>query len=80
MEESGITKVISVKLKNEELAVVPEPVMDAPLVEDEDVEAEEGRDLPVGIDDPALVSEAELRPIRAAALDTHGLSGNQAIV
>ncbi|GHV79984.1 chromosome partition protein Smc [Spirochaetia bacterium] len=67
MEESGITKVISVKLKNEELAVTPEPVMDAPLFEDEDVEVEEGRELPIGIDDPALVSEAELRPIRARA-------------
>ncbi|GHV77443.1 chromosome partition protein Smc [Spirochaetia bacterium] len=65
MEESGITKIISVKLKNEELAVTPEPVMDAPLFEEEDVEVEEGRELPIGIDDPALVSEADLRPIRA---------------
>ncbi|GHV73643.1 chromosome partition protein Smc [Spirochaetia bacterium] len=67
MEESGITKVISVKLKNEELAVTQEPVMDAPLFEEEDVESEEGRELPIGIDDPALVSEAELRPIRTRA-------------
>jgi chromosome segregation protein len=65
MEESGITKVISVKLKNEEVAVTPEPVLDAPLFEEEDVEIEEGRELPIGIDDPTLVSEAELRPIRA---------------
>jgi chromosome segregation protein len=28
------------------------------------VEIEEGRELPPGVDDPALVSEAELRPIR----------------
>jgi chromosome segregation protein len=65
MEESGITKVISVKLKNEELVIMPEPE-DMPLFEDEDVEPEEGRELPIGVDDPALVSEAELRPIRAA--------------
>jgi chromosome segregation protein len=68
MEESGITKVISVKLKNEEMAVTPEPATDATLFEEEDVELEEGRELPIGIDDPALVSEAELRPIRAAGL------------
>ncbi|AEF84048.1 chromosome segregation protein SMC [Treponema primitia ZAS-2] len=67
MEESGITKVISVKLKNEELAVTPEPDKDTPLFEEEDVEPEEGRELPIGINDPALVSEAELRPIRAGA-------------
>jgi chromosome segregation protein len=65
MEESGITKVISVKLKNEELVISPEPD-DTPLFEDEDMEIEEGRELPPGIDDPALVSEAELRPIRTA--------------
>jgi chromosome segregation protein len=29
------------------------------------VESEEGRELPIGIDDPALVSEAQLRPIKA---------------
>jgi chromosome segregation protein len=69
MEDPGITKVISVKLKNEELAVTPEPDMDAPLFEEEDVEPEEGRELPIGIDDPALVSEAELRPIRAAVAE-----------
>ncbi|GHV25679.1 chromosome partition protein Smc [Spirochaetia bacterium] len=67
MEDPGITKVISVKLKNEEVAVAEEAEMDTPLFEEEDVEVEEGRELPIGIDDPALVSEAELRPIRAAA-------------
>jgi chromosome segregation protein len=64
MGDPGITKVISVKLKNEELSVIPEPERDAPLFEEEDVEPEEGRELPMGIDDPSLVSEAELRPIR----------------
>jgi chromosome segregation protein len=66
MEESGITKVISVKLKNDEVAIAPESPPDMPLFEDEDVDIEEGRELPAGIDDPALVSEADLRPIRAA--------------
>ncbi|MDR1596485.1 MAG: AAA family ATPase, partial [Treponema sp.] len=69
MEESGITKIISVKLKNEEVAIAPEPVLDTPLFEEEDVEIEEGRELPIGIDDPALVSEAELRPIKAGKPD-----------
>jgi chromosome segregation protein len=36
------------------------------LFEEEDVEFEEGRELPPGIDDPAKVKEADLRPIRAA--------------
>jgi chromosome segregation protein len=62
--DPGITKVISMKLKNGELDVTPETDAGAPLFEEEDVEVEEGRELPIGIDDPALVSEAELRPIR----------------
>jgi chromosome segregation protein len=66
MEESGITKVISVKLKNNDLDIVPENPVDMPLFEEEDVEIEEGRELPVGVDDPAMVSEGELRPIRSA--------------
>ncbi|GHT66854.1 chromosome partition protein Smc [Spirochaetia bacterium] len=62
MEESGVTKVISVRLENEDRTAAP--VEQEPW-EEEDVEAEEGRELPIGVDDPALVSEAELRPIRA---------------
>jgi chromosome segregation protein len=34
------------------------------LWEEEEVEPEEGLELPLGVDDPALVSEADLRPIR----------------
>ncbi|MDR1302297.1 MAG: AAA family ATPase [Treponema sp.] len=67
MEESGITKVISVRLENEDSSnagVAAPPGMQA--YEEEEVEPEAGRELPVGIDDPALVSETELRPIRAA--------------
>ncbi|GHT96969.1 chromosome partition protein Smc [Spirochaetia bacterium] len=61
MEESGVSKIISVKLENEDAAPPPpqEPY------EEEDVETEEGRELPIGVDDPAQVSDAELRPIRA---------------
>jgi chromosome segregation protein len=67
MEESGVTKLISVKLKNDEVEIIPAPLVDTPLFEDEDMEIEEGRELPAGVNDPALVSEADLRPIRSAA-------------
>jgi len=67
MEESGITKMISAKLGH-----VPAPEDTAyaeqaqsGLFEDEDVELEEGRELPPGVDDPSQVSEEDLRPIRA---------------
>ncbi|AEF82211.1 chromosome segregation SMC family protein [Leadbettera azotonutricia] len=66
MEESGITKVISVRLENEELSQVDEAPQQG-LFEDEEVEIEEGRELPPGIDDPSQVTEAELRPIRSRA-------------
>jgi chromosome segregation protein len=77
MEESGITKVISVRLTN---SGVPEEEAegdresDPPqrelwdgeaAFEEEEVEAEEGRELPPGVDDPSKVSEADLRPIRS---------------
>jgi chromosome segregation protein len=64
MEESGITKVISVRLENEERSTAPEEPAPESWT-DEDVEAEEGRELPAGVDDPALVSEEALRPIRS---------------
>jgi chromosome segregation protein len=64
MEESGITKVISVRIEHEEAQALPP---DTEPYEEENVEIEEGRELPLGIDDPALVSEAELRPIRASS-------------
>lgn len=65
MEESGITKVISVRLENEEGGGVA-PIPDAEPYEEEDVPEETGRELPPGIDDPEAVSEAELRPIRSS--------------
>ncbi|MDR3337626.1 MAG: AAA family ATPase [Treponema sp.] len=66
MAESGVTKVISARLGNEGLAVTEEPPPSPEFVfEEEDVEFEEGRELPLGVDDPALVSEEKLRPIRS---------------
>ncbi|MDR2135685.1 MAG: AAA family ATPase [Treponema sp.] len=62
MEESGVSKMISVRLENEEEQAPPPPEEEP--YEEEDVEYENGRELPPGIDDPAMVSEAELRPIR----------------
>ena len=66
MEESGITKVISARLDYTETAQnIPDPPQNELLFEEEEVELEEGRELPPGIDDPSKVSEEDLRPIRA---------------
>ncbi|MDR0452404.1 MAG: AAA family ATPase [Treponema sp.] len=68
MEESGITKIISVRLENENLSVAEEPPPNSEFIfEEEDVEYEEGRELPIGVDDPAQVSEENLRPVRRGA-------------
>jgi chromosome segregation protein len=64
MEESGVTKVISVRLENEKDGP-HESIPDPEPFEEEEVEHESGMELPIGIDDPSLVSEAELRPIRS---------------
>jgi chromosome segregation protein len=75
MEESGITKVISVRIDEDasrtaESAAETTGRTENPF-EEEEVEIEKGRELPIGINDPALVSEAELRPIRS------GLAGGR---
>jgi chromosome segregation protein len=72
MEESGITKVISVRLENDEVARANADAPQRELFEAEDVEIEEGRELPIGIDDPSLVSAADLRPIRSAGINEGG--------
>jgi chromosome segregation protein len=65
MEESGVTKIISVRLENENLSIVEEPSANSEFVfEEEEVEFEEGRELPIGVDDPAQVSEESLRPLK----------------
>jgi len=71
MEESGVTKLIAVRLENEELAIADEPPHQSELwdadgkFEDEDVPPEEGMELPIGVNDPKKVTPEQLRPIRA---------------
>jgi chromosome segregation protein len=72
MEESGITKVISVRLAQDDSQAELEGEKDAQELEkireenipDEDIAPEEGRELPPGVDDPAQVSPEQLHPIR----------------
>jgi chromosome segregation protein len=81
MEESGITKVISVRIENEGAgsSAAGEELNEEGSFEDEEVEPEEGRELPIGINDPALVSEAELRPIKSGQLRNAGEENNPSI-
>jgi chromosome segregation protein len=71
MEESGVTKVISVRIENDgagsvqETSLAGESGNEDDGFEEEVVEPEEGRELPIGVNDPALVSEADLRPIKS---------------
>jgi chromosome segregation protein len=65
MEESGVTKLISVRIEHGELAQVDAEPPQHGLWDEEEVEAEEGRELPPGVDDPAKVTPAQLRPITA---------------
>jgi chromosome segregation protein len=63
MEESGVTKVISVRLEKEYSP--PKPIADEEPYQEEEVEYEEGQELPPDVADPALVSAEMLRPIRS---------------
>jgi len=71
MEESGVTKLIAVRIENEELARPADDVPQHSLWDgdsgftEEDVEPEQGRELPIGVDDPKKVKESDLHPIRA---------------
>ena len=70
MEESGVTKLIAVRLENEELAIAGEPPQSElwdtdSKFEEEEVSPEDGRELPIGVNDPKKVSPEQLRPIRA---------------
>jgi chromosome segregation protein len=60
MEESGVTKVISVRLENrdEVKTTPPENFLN------EDIELEYGWELPEGVNDPDLMREEDLRPVR----------------
>jgi len=71
MEESGITKLIAVRLEHEELVIADSEPSQSELwdadgkFEEEDVLPEEGRELPIGVNDPKKVTQAQLRPIRS---------------
>ena len=65
MEESGVSKLITARLgQSPAESTYPEPSQNELFVE-EDVELEEGRELPPGVNNPSEVSEEDLRPIRA---------------
>jgi len=77
MEESGVTKLIAVRLENEELAIADGE--NPPQHElwdsnsgfaEENVPAEEGRELPIGVNDPRKVTKEQLRPIRSRTKTT----------
>ena len=64
MEESGVTKLITVRLEHGELALTDSDLTTQQgLWDEEDVETEEGRELPPGVDDPDKVTDEQLRPI-----------------
>ena len=66
MEESGVSKLITARLEHsEEDSPAAPDSSQFELFEEEDVELEEGRELPRGIKDPSRASEEDLRPIRA---------------
>jgi len=71
MEESGVTKLIAIRIENEELAISEGAVPQSELwdkdgkFEEEDIQAEEGMELPIGVNDPRKVTPEQLRPIRA---------------
>jgi chromosome segregation protein len=78
MEESGVSKLISVRLERDgESRRGEEPPQQELWTRDaswkeEEVEIEEGRELPIGVDDPGAVSEEALHPIRAKRQDVRG--------
>jgi len=71
MQESGVTKVITARLKKGELDITDGPPPQSELwdadgeFEEEDITPEKGRQLPIGVNDPKKVTEAQLRPIRS---------------
>jgi chromosome segregation protein len=77
MEESGVTKLIAVRLENEELVIsADETQVQSELwdedgkFEEEDVPPEKGMELPVGVNDPKKVTPQQLRPIRTRRSST----------
>jgi len=76
MEESGVTKLITARLKRGELDIADGPQPQSELwdtdnkYEEEDVQPETGRELPAGINDPKKVTPEQLRPIRSKQKQT----------
>jgi chromosome segregation protein len=74
MEESGVTKLVSIRIENQQVVQTKQDLPQHELwdnegqFEEEDVPFEEGRELPIGIHDPSKVSDAQLRPIRTIHL------------
>ena len=74
MEDSGVSKLISIRLENDEIALAADDLPQKSLWDEssefveEDVEIEKGMELPVGINDPSKVNEQQLRPIRSGAI------------
>jgi chromosome segregation protein len=71
MEESGITRIISIRLENDTAQTGQSKSGGTEIslessFKEEEVEPEMGMELPPGVSDPAQVDETELRPIRAA--------------
>ena len=71
MEESGITKLITVRVENGELSLADSEVPQHGLWDEGDnseneIAFEAGCQLPPGVDDPSKVSEEQMRPIRGA--------------
>jgi chromosome segregation protein len=68
MEESGVTKMIAIRITGEEEARATAMAAEAAALSEhfveEDIEPEEGRELPPGINDPSLVTEFQLHPLR----------------
>jgi chromosome segregation protein len=64
--ENGVTTMVAIRLENKAEAERERQsaLSDINPIEEESVPPEEGRELPLGIDDPSLVSEQDLRPIR----------------
>jgi chromosome segregation protein len=66
MEESGVSKMISTRITGSEAKASAEETaaIAAENFVEEDVDPEDGRELPPGVDDPAQVTEAALHPLR----------------
>ncbi|GHV82794.1 chromosome partition protein Smc [Spirochaetia bacterium] len=71
MQEKGITQTVAIRVQNGDAVIEEEPdggenanFFDFDFKEEE-VAVEDGRELPPGVDDPALVTEAQLHPLRS---------------